>query len=115
MMYLYIFKADYGYILYIHKGSLESKTFKIERNNETIDTLIDRGKLLYQFKVNGVIPPAEAMNEKEKGEYWFSKAYLNEEGEYDKDECDGCPFLHFCLKNSRKAIMPPEDDGDDEW
>lgn len=113
MIYLHIFKADFGYIVYIHKGTLDSKTFKVERNNEAIGTLLDRGKTFYQFKVNGMIPPAEAMNEKEKGEYWFSKAFLDEDGEYKKDQCDGCPYLHFCLDNSKKAIMPDKDEEDD--
>jgi hypothetical protein len=115
MLYLHIFNADFGYIVYIHKGTLQSKTFKVDKNDEAIKMMLERGKYLYEFKVTGTIPHAEAMIEKGKGEYWFSKAYLKEDGEYSKDQCDGCPFVAYCLSIGMEAVPPEEEEDEDDW
>ncbi len=89
-MYLRELKADFGYIVYIHKGTLSSKTFKIERNEAIEKKLEERVKSIYRYKRDGSIPPAEAMiNSKD---YWF------------KNACDNCSHLSFCLQADKGEI-----------
>ena len=87
--------SDYGYIVYIHKATLKSKTFKIERNKATELKLVDKAKSIYRYKRDGILPPAEAMIHKD--DYWFKSA------------CDYCNHLTFCLNAPEGEII-----GDDE-
>lgn len=110
-LYMGLFGAKFGYVVYIHKGSWSVKTYKEEFDPDFYQRLIERGYDLYSYKTAGTTPPAEAMLEKERGDYWFSKKFLNEEGELDKDQCDSCDYLHECLDN-KEQILAEDDEGD---
>lgn len=110
-LYMGLFGAKFGYVVYIHKPTWTVKTYKEEYDPEFFTSLIQRGKDLYSFKKKGIIPYAEAMVEREKNDGWFSKKFLNVEGEMDKDQCANCDYLDFCLKN-KKEIHPKDEEED---
>lgn len=112
-LYMYIFGSEFAKIIYIHKVTLNSKTFTIYRKDLDLNALVERGKELYYYKKHGIIPPAEALNQREAGDYWFNKPFLMKTGEYSKNQCEDCEYSSFCNTNSRKEIHPDGDEEDD--
>ena len=49
-----------------------------------------RAEELYEYKKDGTIPPAEAMNKAD--DYWF------------KGKCRYCPYIDFCKSQDRGEI-----------
>lgn len=90
MEYLHDLKAPFGYVLYIHKGTLDSKTFKVDYDKAAYKKIRARAIKLYKYKRDGIIPPAEALIHED--DYWF------------KGVCDYCPYLAFCLEIGKEEV-----------
>lgn len=106
--YLGVLGADMGHIVYIHKGTLTSKTFEVKSDPKIFDSLIDRGAKLYFHKKHGEIPEAEALKGRENKDYWFSKPFAMEDDTVVKDQCDGCEHIQFCLQQ-KDVILGGQD------
>lgn len=89
-MYLRELRAEFGYIVYIHKGTLKTKTFRIDWDIDIQIKLEERIKDIYRYKKKGSIPPAEALINQD--DYWF------------KGACDYCNHLSFCLEVDQGEI-----------
>ena len=112
MSYLGFLKAPMGKVIYVQKATLEAKTFDIHFDQETFDGLMDRECEFQDYKDSGTIPPAEAMNEFDKGNSWYTMLTIAPDGKKQKHPCGRCEFWDFCKKNPHSIL--PEDD-DDEW
>jgi len=89
-MYMELLDAEEGYVLYVHKGTLASKSFLIKRSRKIFEEVMKRAERLYDCKKEGTIPEAEAMIHKE--DFWFKK------------KCDWCPYLEFCKSQEQGEI-----------
>ncbi len=89
-MYMEALDVDEGYVLYVHKATLDSKSFLIKRDKEIFKMLLRRAEQMFDYKKEGIIPIAEAMINKD--DFWFKK------------KCDWCPYLEFCKSQDQGEI-----------
>lgn len=109
MSYIGMFRADFGYLVYIHKGTLDSKTFKIDFDEVMYKNIVERAEQFHEYLITGIMPPAESMNEHENGNKWYTKLDMAEEDEKPKKHpCNGCDLENFCKKN--RGIVHPEEE-----
>jgi len=93
MMYLHNKGKKFGYVVYIHKGTLNTKTFRVEYDEEIYKKLESRAKELYMYKSQGIIPEAEAMIAwEDRKDIWF------------KGVCDHCRHLGLCLQLGKDKV-----------
>ncbi len=91
MLYLHFTKSKFGYIWYIHKDTLDSKTFKIEYDEEIYNMIVQRAKTFYDYKIKGSIPPAEANVFKNKDQF--------------KNKCNYCKYIELCRQLGDNEVI----------
>lgn len=90
--YMGMLGAPYGHIVYIHKQTLDAKEFTLKADDEIFYDLMKRAYEIYTYRKDGIIPLAEVMVE--DNDYYNKK----------NTPCDRCPYLNFCLTNSKEEI-----------
>ena len=61
MLYLGMLKLKHGYIVYVEKNTLKTKTFRVDFNLDVYEKAITRIVELHNYLVNDKLPPAEAL------------------------------------------------------
>jgi len=89
MLYLYVLNAEFGYIVYIDKSKLQSKTIRVDFDQKWFNEhIVDREAQYYYYKRTGETPLPEAMIKRNNLDYNFS--LIN-------DQCVNCEFHDSCV------------------
>ena len=82
-LYLHARKITEGILLYLEKNTLKSKTFHIKYDQNMLNQVIERFKLLHQKLVKVQLPPPEARLDEDKR--WM---------------CRSCQYAEECFKDT---------------